>query len=61
VHEQPRLGKGSEQVLEKDMVVTIEPGIYLPDEMGVRIEDMIIVGKEGVVSRHPTELIVINR
>ena len=61
VHEQPRLGKGSEQVLEKNMVVTIEPGIYLPNEMGVRIEDMIIVGGESVVSRHPTELIVINR
>ena len=43
------------------MVITIEPGIYLPDEMGVRIEDMVIVGVEGPVSRHSTELIVINR
>lgn len=61
VHEQPRVGKGSEETLEKDMVITIEPGIYLPNEMGVRIEDMVIVGRESVVSRHPTELIVINR
>ncbi len=61
VHESPRLGRGSEEVLADNMVVTIEPGIYIKDEMGVRIEDMVIVGKKGVVSRHPTELIVIDR
>ena len=61
VHEAPRVGKNSLDVLADDMVITIEPGIYLPDEMGVRIEDMVIVGHEGPVSRHSTELIVINR
>lgn len=61
VHEFPRLGKNDTTVLEKNMVVTIEPGIYLPDEMGVRIEDMVITGNDCVVSRHPTELIVIKR
>ncbi len=61
VHESPRVGKNSTDVLENNMVITIEPGIYLPDEMGVRIEDMVIVGVEGPVSRHSTELIVINR
>ena len=61
VHEMPRVAKNSEDVLESNMVITIEPGIYLEGEMGVRIEDMVIVGREGVVSRHPTELIVINR
>lgn len=61
VHEAPRVGKNSTDVLEDNMVITIEPGIYLPDEMGVRIEDMVIVGREGALSRHATELIVINR
>lgn len=61
VHEAPRVAKGSEETLEKGMVITVEPGIYIAGEMGVRIEDMLFVGKEGVVSRHPTELIVINR
>ena len=61
VHESPRVAKGSEDVLESGMVITVEPGIYLPNEMGVRIEDMLFVGYEGVASRHSTELIVINR
>jgi len=61
VHEPPRVGTKSEDVLENNMVITIEPGIYIENEMGVRIEDMVIVGREGVVSRHPTELITINR
>jgi Xaa-Pro aminopeptidase len=43
------------------MVITIEPGIYIPDKFGVRIEDMIVVtdgGYENFVSL-PKELIVI--
>lgn len=60
VHEQPRLGKDSDGVLEKNTVVTVEPGIYIQGEMGVRIEDMVIVGKNLPLSRHATELIVIN-
>ncbi|MEE9324140.1 MAG: aminopeptidase P family protein [Dehalococcoidia bacterium] len=46
VHEQPRLGMNSSVTLEKNMVFTIEPGIYLPDWGGVRIEDMVILGDE---------------
>lgn len=61
VHEAPRVGKNSTETLEENMVITIEPGVYLPNEMGVRIEDMVIAGVDGAVSRHPTELIVINR
>lgn len=61
VHEPPRVGMGSEEVLEENMVITIEPGIYIAGEMGVRIEDMVFVGQDGVVSRHGTELIVINK
>lgn len=61
VHEAPRVGKNSTEVLEDNMVITVEPGVYLKDEMGVRIEDMVIIGQDGPLSRHATELIVIDR
>ncbi|MFM9126170.1 MAG: M24 family metallopeptidase [Solirubrobacterales bacterium] len=45
VHEAPRLSpRGGPAPLEPGMVVTVEPGIYLPGELGVRIEDLIVVG-----------------
>jgi Xaa-Pro aminopeptidase len=47
VHEGPRLSKRSDDVLEVGEVVTIEPGIYLPGELGVRIEDLVAVGADG--------------
>jgi Xaa-Pro aminopeptidase len=47
VHEEPRLSPRSEDVLEAGEVVTIEPGIYLPGELGVRIEDLVVVTAEG--------------
>jgi Xaa-Pro aminopeptidase len=47
VHEEPRLSPRSEDVLAAAEVVTIEPGIYLPGELGVRIEDLVIVTAEG--------------
>lgn len=43
VHERPFLAGKSSDVLEPGMVVTVEPGLYLPDQFGVRIEDMIVV------------------
>ena len=45
VHENPSISKKDETLLEENMVITIEPGIYLEGEFGVRIEDTIIVGK----------------
>ncbi len=47
VHTPPRLSKGSPDLLEDTMVVTIEPGIYLQGWGGVRIEDDVLVGPDG--------------
>jgi Xaa-Pro aminopeptidase len=47
-HEQPRLGPNSEDKLTDGMVFTIEPGIYLPDWGGIRIEDTVVM-EEGKV------------
>jgi Xaa-Pro aminopeptidase len=44
VHEEPRLGKTAEGQLAAGNAVTVEPGVYLPGEFGVRIEDLVIVG-----------------
>jgi len=43
IHEGPRIAARQEQQLEAGMVVTIEPGVYLPRRFGVRIEDMVLV------------------
>jgi Xaa-Pro aminopeptidase len=58
VHESIRLAKGQTRPLEVGMVVTIEPGIYLPGWGGVRIEDDCLVTKDGyrVLSKLPTNL-----
>jgi len=48
VHEAPRLSKRSDDTLEPGDVVTVEPGVYLPDRFGVRIEDLVTVTDNGV-------------
>ena len=55
VHEAPRVAKTSTDVLAEGMVFTIEPGIYLTEWGGVRIEDMVVLenGKARVMSRAP--------
>jgi Xaa-Pro dipeptidase len=49
-HEPPDIVAGSTRVLEPGMVFTVEPGIYLPGEVGVRIEDNIVVTADGAES-----------
>ncbi len=55
VHERPSLSADDKTVLTEGMVLTIEPGIYLPGEFGVRVEDMFVVGG-GVMNRLPDHL-----
>jgi Xaa-Pro aminopeptidase/Xaa-Pro dipeptidase len=60
VHEPPWLRMKSDEVLEKNMAVTVEPGIYIPKKFGVRIEDSLIVDKKPrVLNRHTKELVVL--
>lgn len=61
VHEGPRLGKTSEDVLRPGHVVTVEPGVYLPGWGGVRIEDLVAVTGVGcrILTRSDNKLIAI--
>ena len=47
VHERPFVAGRSSDVFKPGMVVTVEPGLYLPDKFGVRIEDMVMLSPEG--------------
>jgi Xaa-Pro aminopeptidase len=62
VHEAPRLSKQSEDTLISGDVVTVEPGVYVPGEFGVRIEDLVAVTDEGHrnLSGLPKELQVVD-
>ncbi len=61
VHEDPVVNGENKDLLQEGMVFTIEPGIYLPDQGGVRIEDMVLVTPRGVevLTYLPNELQVI--
>lgn len=47
IHENPFVSSKSEAILSENMVITVEPGIYLENEFGVRIEDMVLVKEKG--------------
>ncbi len=54
IHEAPRVASGQTQILEPGMVITIEPGVYIPGKFGVRIEDMILVNERSCEVLTPT-------
>jgi Xaa-Pro aminopeptidase len=58
IHEPPRVSFRSEEKLEPGMVITVEPGVYLPGVGGVRIEDDVLVTERGcrILSRVPKSL-----
>jgi Xaa-Pro aminopeptidase len=58
IHEAPRLARSGTEPLAEGNVVTVEPGVYLPDRGGVRIEDLVVVTAEGcdVLSATPKAL-----
>ena len=63
IHEAPRLARtGGEQPLRAGNVVTVEPGVYLPGELGVRIEDLVVVREDGaeILSSFTKELLVLD-
>jgi len=47
IHETPRLSAKSTSILEPGMIITVEPGVYIPNQFGIRVEDMVLVTKEG--------------
>lgn len=61
VHELPLLNPSAQDILLEGMVVTIEPGIYLKGKLGIRIEDLCVVRKNGCerLSTTPRELLVV--
>ncbi len=61
VHEPPYITATSETVLEPGMVFSIEPGIYLPDQFGVRLEEIVFLGDDGphILSELPRDVKII--
>lgn len=61
IHEGPSLSHKSADVLQVGMVVTVEPGVYRPGDVGVRTEDLLVVEQSGcrLLSHSPLELIVL--
>lgn len=63
IHENPRFSPFCKTEIVPNMVLTVEPGIYIPGEMGIRIEDLLLITEEGyeLLSRSDRSLIEVNR
>jgi len=61
VHEAPRVSAKSDTVLAEGMVITIEPGVYLPGQWGIRIEDTVVVRDDGceILTKMPKDFIIL--
>ena len=61
IHEWPRFSKLDDTIIEPGMVITDEPGIYIPGKFGVRIEDMLLTTEDGCrsLTKSPKELIIL--
>jgi Xaa-Pro aminopeptidase len=61
VHEAPTVSARSTDRLEEGMIITVEPGVYIPGKWGVRIEDTVLVEKDGceIITEMPKELAVL--
>lgn len=62
IHEDPIIYSRNEKVLKKGMVITNEPGIYVPGSFGVRIEDTVLItnNEAEVLTKSPKDYCIIN-
>ena len=61
IHEFPNLSPASDSILQEGNIVTVEPGVYIPEKFGVRIEDMALIEKDGgrILAPVEKELIIL--